>query len=78
MTADERVRRAVAVWRRIDGEIDAPPSETRKKASRLAYVARDLQAARGARAHIKSALLVVRYLLAVIARSWGMSGGLAV
>ena len=77
MSADERVRRAAAVWRSIDAETDTPERETRAKATRLAYVARDLEAARSAKAQLRSVVSVVRYLLAVIARSWGM-GGLAV
>ena len=78
MSAEERRRRAMATWRRIDTETDTPEMETRKKASRLAYVASDLQQARGAKAQVRSLLLVVRYLLAVIHRSWGMPGGVAV
>ena len=72
MSADERLRRALATWRRIDTETDTPEMETRKKASRLAYVASDLQQARSAKAQLRSVFHVVRFLMAVIARSYGL------
>jgi hypothetical protein len=74
MTDAERRTRAEAVWRSIDSETDTPERETRAKATRLAYVARDLEAARGAKAQMRSAFRVIRYLLAVLHRSYGPTG----
>jgi hypothetical protein len=74
MTEEERRTRALATWRTIDAETDTPERETRAKASRLAYVARDLQAAHSARARLRSAVAVIRYLMAVLHRSYGGMG----
>jgi hypothetical protein len=74
MTRVELDTRALATWRPIDIETDVPPRETLAKARRLADVGRDLQRAHGLRAQLKSALGVVRYLLTVIARSYGGMG----
>lgn len=71
MTDAESRARAVATWRTIDAETDTPERETLAKARRLADVARDLHRAHSAKARLKSALGVVRYLVAVIHRSWG-------
>jgi hypothetical protein len=75
MERDEMKRRARAVWNSIDGGNDVPHRETQAKASRLYYVARDIQQAQslGAKAHIVHS--VVSYLMAVLARSYGIGVG---
>ena len=69
---DEMQRRALAVWRSIDSASGVPKRETRAKASRLLHVARDIQQAKslGARLHVVHS--VIQYLMAVIARSYGL------
>ena len=70
----EMQQRASAVWRSIDGHTDAPPRETRAKAMRLAYVGRDVQEAIGLRAQLHIVHDVVKFLMAIIARSAGIGG----
>jgi hypothetical protein len=72
MPHDEMKRRAMAVWRWIDGATDAPKRETQAKASRLYYVGRDIQAARSLGAQLHVIHDVVKFLMAVIARSYGL------
>ena len=72
MSEAEYRTRAHATWRAIDAETDTHERETLAKARRLADVARDLQRARAGKARAKAALGVVRYLMAVITRSWGV------
>ena len=72
MSPEEYRTRAHATWRAIDAETDTHERETLAKARRLADVARDLQRARAGKARAKAALGVVRYLMAVITRSWGV------
>jgi hypothetical protein len=74
MTRVELDTRALATWRPIDIETDVPPRETLAKARRLADVGRDLQAAHSARARLRSAVAVIRYLMAVLHRSYGGMG----
>jgi hypothetical protein len=74
MDSDEMRRRALAVWRSIDGHTDAPQRETRAKATRLYYVGRDVQDAIGLRAQLHVVHDVVKYLMAIIARSAGIGG----
>lgn len=77
MTDAESRARAFATWRALDAETDTPERETLAKARRLADVARDLHRARAGKARLTSALAVVRYLMAVITRSWGVGAGYA-
>jgi hypothetical protein len=77
MSPEEARTRAHATWRAIDAETDTPDRETLAKARRLADVARDLHRARTAKARLTSALGIVRYLMAVITRAWGMSAEMA-
>ena len=72
MSLSEMHRRASAVWRTIDGETDAPSRETRAKASRLYSVGVDLQQAHALRARLMTAWGVIRFLTAVVHRSWGL------
>jgi hypothetical protein len=72
MSDAEARARAFATWRALDAETDTPDRETLAKARRLADVARDLHRARTAKARLTSALGVVRYLMAVITRAWGV------
>jgi hypothetical protein len=77
MSDAEARARAFATWRALDAETDTPSRETLAKARRLADVARDLGRARDAKARLTSALGIVRYLMAVITRAWGMSAEMA-
>jgi hypothetical protein len=77
MSDAEARARAFATWRALDAETDTPDRETLAKARRLADVARDLHRAHTAKARLTSALGVVRYLMAVITRAWGMSAEMA-
>jgi hypothetical protein len=72
MSPEESRARAFATWRALDAETDTPDRETLAKARRLADVARDLHRARTAKARLTSALGIVRYLMAVITRAWGV------
>jgi hypothetical protein len=69
MSKAEADARAYATWRAIDAETDA--RDTIAKARRLADVARDIERARSAKARVSSVFSVLRYLAAVITRSWG-------
>ena len=71
MSSAEMRRRAEAVWRTIDAETVAPTRESRTqaKATRLSYVARDLQQALAEKARVVTVWEVVRFLLAVMHRS---------
>ena len=74
MDSKERYTRALATWRAIDAEIDAPRQETMAKARRLADVAKDLERAHNAKARLSSLFAVLRFLAATLTR---LDGGLA-